>query len=295
MSVTECHLAGLEFLYELSACLMRFSTPLRSSPQYHSSLRLIPYRNPESLMQRLTNARWIAGGLALLAVIVLAMAGTGTQLGLWDFRMGFRMLKWAAYMGLAAMGVSLTLLAILRPHGRVLGLLIVSTVVGLTVFALPWQSRRAARSVPPIHDITTDLGNPPVFEAILPLRADAPNSVEYGGPEVAAQQRAGYPDIAPLFLDISIGAAFQHSLDAARGMGWEIVTADSSRGHIEAVATTRWFGFKDDVVVRIAEDGSRARVDVRSLSRVGGGDAGANAKRIREFIERVRTAAPSAP
>lgn len=245
-------------------------------------------------MQRLTSARWIAAGLALLAVLVLVMAGTGTKIGLWDFRRGLGMLKWAAYIGVAAVVASLALLAILRPHGRVLGLLVASTIVGLLVVALPMQWRRTARTVPPIHDITTDLGNPPVFEAILPLRADAPNPSEYGGPEVAAQQRAAYPDIAPLFLDASIGAAFQRSLDAARGMGWEIVTADSARGRIEAVATTRWFGFKDDVVVRIEQDGSRARVDVRSVSRVGGSDVGTNARRIRDFIERVRTAAPSA-
>lgn len=246
-------------------------------------------------MQRLTSARWVAIGLALLALLVLVMSGAGTKMGLWDFRTGFRMLKWAAYIGIAAMVASLALLAILRPQGRVLGLLVVSAIVGLTVFVLPWQWRRTASTVPPIHDITTDLGNPPAFEAILPLRANASNPAEYGGPEVAAQQRAGYPDIAPLFLDVSIGAAFQHALDAARGMGWEIVTADSSRGRIEAVATTRWFGFKDDVVVRIEQDGSRARVDVRSVSRVGGSDVGTNARRIRDFVERVRTAAPTEP
>lgn len=243
-------------------------------------------------MQHLTRARWIAAGLALLAVWVLFMAGAGNKIGLWDFRTGLGMLKWAAYIGVAAAVASLALLAVLRPQGRVLGLLLVSTVVGLAVVALPWQWRRIARTVPPIHDITTDLGNPPAFEAILPLRADAPNSAEYGGPEVAAQQRAAYPDIAPLFLEASTGTAFQRSLDAARGMGWEIVTADSARGRIEAVATTRWFGFKDDVVVRIAQDGSRARVDVRSVSRVGGGDVGTNARRIEDFIERVRAAAP---
>jgi uncharacterized protein (DUF1499 family) len=244
-------------------------------------------------MQRLTSARWIAAGLALLAVLVLVMAGAGTKAGLWDFRTGLGMLKWAAYIGVAAAVASLALLAVLRPHGRVLGVLLVSTIVGLAVVALPWQWRSIARSVPPIHDITTDLGNPPAFEAILPLRADASNPAEYGGPEVAAQQRAAYPDIAPLFLDASTATAFSRSLDAARGMGWEIVTADSARGRIEAVATTRWFGFKDDVVVRIAQDGIRARVDVRSVSRVGGSDVGTNARRIRDFIERVRTEAPS--
>ncbi|MEO6447473.1 MAG: DUF1499 domain-containing protein [Gemmatimonadaceae bacterium] len=241
-------------------------------------------------MQHLTRAHWIALGLAIVAALVLFMAGAGTKIGLWDFRSGLGMLKWAAYIGVAAVVVSLLLLAVLRPKGSVLALLLASTLVGLTVVGLPWQWRRTARSVPPIHDITTDLGNPPAFEAILPLRADASNPAEYGGPEVAAQQRAGYPDIAPLFLEVSTAAAFTRSLDAARGMGWEVVIADSARGRIEAVATTRWFGFKDDVVVRIAKDGSRTRIDVRSVSRVGGSDVGTNARRIRQFVERVQGA-----
>lgn len=244
-------------------------------------------------MQDLTRARWIALGLAIVAALVLFMSGAGTKMGLWDFRTGLGMMKWAAYIGIAAAVVSVTLLAVLRPSGGVLALLVASTVIGLAVVGLPWQMRRIARTVPPIHDITTDLGNPPAFEAILPLRADAPNPAEYGGPDVAAQQRAAYPEIAPLFLEASTGAAFQRSLDAARGMGWEIVTADSARGRIEAVATTRWFGFKDDVVIRVAQDGSRARIDVRSVSRVGGGDVGTNARRIRQFVERVQDAAPA--
>jgi uncharacterized protein (DUF1499 family) len=70
-------------------------------------------------------------------------------------------------------------------------------------------------------------------------------------------------------------------------MGWEIIAADSARGRIEAVATTRWFGFIDDVVVRISEDGSRSRIDVRSVSRVGRSDVGANARRIRAYLDRL--------
>ncbi|PKM01303.1 MAG: hypothetical protein CVV17_07675, partial [Gammaproteobacteria bacterium HGW-Gammaproteobacteria-7] len=150
-------------------------------------------------------------------------------------------------------------------------------VLGVMTFTMPWQQRRLARSVPPIHDITTDLGDPPTFEAILPLRADAPNPAEYGGEEIAAQQRAAYPDIVPLRLEGPTAAAFTRALEAAREMGWEIIAADSARGRIEAVATTRWFGFIDDVVVRISEDGSRSRIDVRSVSRVGRSDVGANA------------------
>ena len=216
------------------------------------------------------------------------MAGLGTRIGLWSFGTGFTVLRWAAYIGVATILVALLFLLLLRPRGVTLVSLGAALVIGTVTFALPWQQRRTARSVPPIHDITTDLGNPPEFVAVLPLRADAPNSTVYEGEAVATQQWAAYPDIAPLFLETSPSAAFTQALEAARAMGWEIVAADSTVGRIEATATTPWFGFKDDVVVRIAADGSRTRVDVRSVSRVGGSDVGANAARIRKYLARLQ-------
>lgn len=239
-------------------------------------------------MNPTTTYRWIPLGIAVLGVLLLYASGAGTRLGVWDFRFGFTLLRWAAYLGAAAAVAALLTLAVRRPSGSVLALQLAALVLGTITFGIPWNARRVARTVPPIHDITTDLGNPPAFEAILPLRADAPNSAEYGGPEVAAQQRAAYPDIVPLLLEADSGTAFTRALTAAREMGWEVIVADSSRGRIEAVATTRWFGFVDDVVVRLTPDGSRTRVDVRSVSRVGGSDVGANARRIRRYLALVR-------
>jgi uncharacterized protein (DUF1499 family) len=143
---------------------------------------------------------------------------------------------------------------------------------------------RTARTVPPIHDITTDTADPPRFVAVVPLRKDALNPIEYGGPEIAAQQQRAYPDLHPVTLPDPPARAFEHALAAARAQGWEIVEAAPAEGRIEATDTTRWFGFKDDVVVRVrmAENGSR--LDVRSLSRVGRSDLGKNAARIRAFL-----------
>jgi uncharacterized protein (DUF1499 family) len=123
--------------------------------------------------------------------------------------------------------------------------------------------------------------------AILPLRAGAPNPAEYGGAEVAAQQRAGYPDIGPLILQTLPQQAFDRALAAARDMGWEIVATDPTSGRIEATATTFWFGFKDDVVVRVTPVGDGSRIDVRSVSRVGRSDVGSNAERIKAYLGRV--------
>jgi uncharacterized protein (DUF1499 family) len=166
-------------------------------------------------------------------------------------------------------------------------LAVIGLSVGLVVTWIPWQWWQVVQRVPMIHDITTDTETPPSFVALLPLRAGAPNSVEFGGPELAAQQRTGYPDLGPLMLQIRPPQAFTYALTAARAMGWEIVASEPTEGRIEAPATTFWFGFKDDVVVRITPAGSGSRIDVRSVSRVGKSDVGANAKRITEYLKRV--------
>jgi uncharacterized protein (DUF1499 family) len=120
--------------------------------------------------------------------------------------------------------------------------------------------------------------------AIAPLRADAPNPVTYEGEEIAQQQREGYPDIRPVLLELPADRAFQRALDAAEAQGWEIVDADPADGRIEATDRTFWFGFYDDVVIRLTPVDGRTVVDIRSKSRVGGSDVGANARRIRGYM-----------
>lgn len=226
-------------------------------------------------------------GLAVLAALMLFGAGSGTRLGLWSFPAGFQLLKWAAFVGLGSAAVALV--GVLVPKLRAGGgaLLIVSLALGLGVAAVPAYWLQAARKAPPIHDISTDLEDPPAFVAVLPRRGHSSNPVEHGGAPVAEAQRGAYPDIRPLTLGIAPADAFALALRAARDMGWEIVAQDAANGRIEATATTFWFGFEDDVVVRIVPSGSGSRIDVRSLSRVGVGDAGANAKRIRKYLARI--------
>ncbi len=142
--------------------------------------------------------------------------------------------------------------------------------------------------MPRIHDITTDTAHPPEFVATLPLRAGAPNPPGYDGKEVAELQRKAYPDIRPLELPVPPQQAFSKALAAAEAMGWEIVAQDPAAGRIEAVATTLWFDFKDDVVIRVAEAGRGSRIDIRSKSRVGRSDIGTNARRIRAYLERLK-------
>jgi uncharacterized protein (DUF1499 family) len=141
---------------------------------------------------------------------------------------------------------------------------------------------------PPIHDITTDTQNPPEYVAVLPLRANAPNKTVYGGQRVAALQRQAYPDLQPLMLNVPPPQAFDRALEAARDMGWELVAADAAAGRIEATDTTFWMGFKDDVVIRVKATDGGSQIDVRSLSRVGVGDVGTNAKRIRAYLNALK-------
>jgi uncharacterized protein (DUF1499 family) len=158
---------------------------------------------------------------------------------------------------------------------------------GAAAFGIPFQWQQSARRLPPIHDITTDLENPPSFEAMVPLRADAPNSLERP-PDLAKQQREGYPDLAPVTVSMPADQAFDRALVEAQEAGWRIVTADKASGRIEATDTTRWFGFQDDVVVRLTPWGAGTRVDVRSVSRVGRGDVGTNARRIRRYLQALQ-------
>ncbi len=225
-------------------------------------------------------------GLAVLSAAVGVSAGLGHRLGWWEFGTGFQILRWAFYGGVVSVALTLVSIGSTWPRRgrRGFSWAITGLIVSLLVVLIPLGWLQIAGDFPAIHDITTDVEHPPAFVAIVPLRKNAANPVEYGGPEVAKQQRQAYPDIGPLVLPASPDRAFQLALAAVHNMGWRVVAAEPKEGRIEATATTFWFGFKDDVVVRIRSDEEAARVDVRSASRVGRSDIGTNARRIRLFL-----------
>ncbi|MGA8260506.1 MAG: DUF1499 domain-containing protein [Arenicellales bacterium] len=230
--------------------------------------------------------------LALAAAGAAALAGPAYRFHVLPLRDAFALLRWAAYGGGAAAAVSILGLVVrTRPGGPHKGLwaALAGLILGATVFWLPFSQMRAAGSVPPIHDITTDTVNPPEFRAVVPLRPKGANSLAYGGDALARQQHEAYPNIRPATFDVAPKVVFAAALEVARGMGWRIVDSAPGQGRIEAVATTFWFGFKDDVVVRVAGAGPGTRVDVRSVSRVGVSDVGTNARRIRKFLARLRS------
>lgn len=230
--------------------------------------------------------------IAILAAVTALFAGVGTRYELWAFRTGLGILRWAAYVGAAAAALSLIgVILSLRPViTRSLLWAVPGLIIGITVAAVPWYWMEKAKSLPRIHDITTDTQDPPKFAAILALRKNAPNPPDYGGPQTAAQQLKAYPDIIPLILDVPFDKAFEKALEVARGMGWRIVDLNKDTGRIEATDTTFWFGFRDDIVIRIEKNDAGSRLDIRSVSRVGISDIGTNAKRIRRFLKKIQKA-----
>ncbi len=234
----------------------------------------------------------IAALLCLAALATLGASGPGTRLGAWPWTTGLAIFRWTVY--LAGAGAAIALVALMVPRlrkGRV-ALLGGVLLASLAAAAVPLGFARTAGTVPPIHDITTDLDDPPRFAAVLKLREDARNPPEHAGRAVADQQRAAYADIQPLVIAVPVAEAFSRAQRVAAAQGWQIVAADPAAGRMEAVATTRWFGFRDDVVVRVAPAGTAgSRVDVRSKSRVGRSDLGTNAKRVRRFLASMKEAA----
>lgn len=215
-----------------------------------------------------------------------ALAGPAYRFDVLALGDAFELLRWAAYGGLLAAALSLAGLVRSRPGSGRRGMMpaLAGVVIGVVTFWLPYSMQQTARRVPPIHDITTDTRSPPRFRALVPLRPDGANTLEYSGESLATQQRSAYPDIETAVLDAPLETVFPDAVEAARAMGWRIVAASRESGRIEAVATTFWFGFKDDVVVRMQAADGATRVDVRSVSRVGVSDVGKNAERIREFL-----------
>jgi uncharacterized protein (DUF1499 family) len=166
--------------------------------------------------------------------------------------------------------------------GLIAALAIIATVVIVT---LP------NADVPRINDITTDTENPPVFVHAKTLGDNAARDMTYPGEEFARQQKEGYPDLAPLSLSMPPEQAFSRVQLAARSMpGWEITNESPQGLRLEGTETSEYFRFVDDFVIEVRKVDGSSEVHMRSKSRIGRGDVGANAKRIKAFFARLGTA-----
>lgn len=156
-------------------------------------------------------------------------------------------------------------------------------VLSLLLAYGPLTMARKLDSVPLINDISTDLVDTPRFIAVPDLRKPTDNSVEIDRDE-QAKQKAFYTGLTGLDSALAPQKAFERAMEQVQDMGWDIVMADATQGHIEATDTTAFLGFKDDIVIRIVATDTGSKIDMRSASRLGRSDLGVNAARIDAFL-----------
>lgn len=223
--------------------------------------------------------------------VLLLLAPLGYRIGLVGLLPAFASLALGLLVCLLALVVASVTWAVSRRRPEVVGPTRTAVLVSVLVLVVPAWAVLSNRGAPPIHHITTDPDDPPEFVAVVPLRGDNSNPLEYPGGDVESAQREAYPDLQPLVLSASPPDVLAQAVQVVESLGWEVVAVSEDEGRIEATATTWWFGFKDDVVIRVRPDDAGSRVDLRSVSRVGGGDLGANAARIRAFLAALKSAA----
>jgi hypothetical protein len=244
---------------------------------------------------------WLALIAGLLAVGAVFGTGPLHKAGTISWLTILHGLRYGAFLGMAAGGIGVIAIIVRLISGQgALALALVGLLLGGAAFGFVMNFRAQAGAVPPIHDITTDTENPPAFVAAIAAREAgvSVNPPEYVGdqPEpgdtgrtIREAQLAAYPDLQSVFVDADRSYVFTASMAIVEEMGWDLLEANTQEGRIEATATTGWYGFKDDVVIRIEElPGGAIRVDVRSKSRVGVSDVGANAARIEAFLTALR-------
>jgi len=252
--------------------------------------------NESEKIKKPRGTRWCGTGIVLAgigaAAVLIALVGARVGILSPIAAMGVFGIAWLVLMiCIVATIVGLILSKGTGGAASTVGVWFAFTVAVL-VIAVSESQRPPLSGSSRIHDITTDVGNPPSFEALVAIReaTGASNPPEYAGNEVAKVQKANYPDIETLTVEKPTDEVFAAAEKVALNLGWEIVRADPDSGQIEATATTYWFRFKDDVAIRLTPRGTESYVDIRSKSRVGGGDMNANANRIRAFLSGLRKA-----
>lgn len=231
----------------------------------------------------------LIGGI--LGAVLLPVGALGSRFGIWPFGTGFAFLAAGVLCAVACLvlGVVGLIVAMKRNRGADKPGLFIGTGVSVLVLGLMFVQFNTATNVPPIHNISTDTADPPRFDAIVAIRdaqTNPPANPLTFTDAIRDAQVPAYPGVQTLVSDMSAQASFDRAVEVVADMGWELVASDAAAGIVEATAVTFWFGFKDDVVVRIRPSGAGSKIDLHSVSRVGGSDLGANARRIMQFLER---------
>ncbi len=232
--------------------------------------------------------RFLAGLATLAALIaagVIGVAGVGHKYGVWDYADARQLLTWGVYGCAAAGALALVALALGLARGRLAGAftaLFALAAAGGAAYA-PLNLHRLMEASPPLNDVTTDFTDPPAYIALAAVRALTPVGLAYDGAK-APLQRERYPAVSGLDSAASPGALYAGALAAAKAQGWVIAAEAPEQGRIEATAVSEWLGLKEDIVIRIRPTDAGSRLDMRSASRAGENDMGANAAHIRAIV-----------
>jgi hypothetical protein len=223
------------------------------------------------------------GKLALLCLVLAPLAVLAVRLGL-DFRIGLLVFAVSSVLALVVI-IVLVIISLLPRYQQHRRVAIMNLLPAIPPALLILVVLISSGEYPAIHDITTNTDDPPVFNVGVERRGAEANSIDIK-PEFIAIQLQYYPDIITIESSLSPSDAFSRAAEVAIELKWQIYNSDPREGLLEAAYTSFWFGFTDDVVIRIRPTDSGTEIDLRSVSRVGRGDLGANAKRIRAFAER---------
>jgi len=227
--------------------------------------------------------------MAIACLLGAIGAGLGARLGWWGFSPGFTILRWSVYLvgAATALAVISAILAVMTGRGLKDYRYLVVLLFAAIVFGVPYNARQEFRKLPTIADATTSFDDAPTFIELAAVREKtASNPLEFRGGEAIDRQKSLFPDLSTLTTSKTPAEVIASAEVIAKGMGWEVASANPGQGRLEATATTFWFGFKDDVVVRArGQENGTTLVDVRSASRVGFLDGGANVKRVVAMVE----------
>ena len=238
-------------------------------------------------------AAWVGFFDALVAVALVAAGVIGAHFGLAAPFMGFQLFLFGLLFGVLALilgliGLFRTRQAQLRnAHSRA----VVASYLGAILTALLVYLALGAKGYPAINDITTDSENPPEFIYAQNLAQNQGRNLAYNKAKYAQRQQQGYGAVQALSLSMDPEQAFKEVGTLASEMhGWKITYSDPKTRSLEGVATTKLFRFHDDFVIQVRPAANGSLVEMRSKSRDGEGDVGANYKRIQSFFASLSAA-----
>lgn len=238
----------------------------------------------------------------LISLAIGLVAAFGTRLGFWNYQFGlFALFPWCVGTGALTFvtGAVWVLWAMIANDSSGARWGLVGLIGVIIVLVNPVLYFWDHHGLPTVSDVSTDTANPPPLISLLTRRQGAETKPGYAGGQTeifdgktstqSLLQHKYYGDIHTAAILISPERLFKRAVAAAYDMGWNVVAIVPNEGRIEATDTTFFFGFTDDIVIRVKPAGMGAKLDIRSKARAERGDDGRNVKRVRDFLATLAT------